>query len=146
MKTEITSSVLCRRFPATDYGAHLARRRAVFHLTGCGHPPNGDTSTAVALIVSELAANAVRHGSASEDAADGGFRLRVTAGPAPCTVRVEVSDTLGGVLPWLTRCDDGEAESGRGLLLVDSVAARWGVTPHGPAGKTVWAEYDAPPP
>lgn len=31
------------------------------------------------------------------------------------------------------------AEGGRGLLLVEALASRWGTTPYPPSGKTVWA-------
>ncbi|WP_315904042.1 ATP-binding protein [Streptomyces fulvoviolaceus] len=34
----------------------------------------------------------------------------------------------------------GDDESGRGLLLLDAVAARWGVTQHH-GGKSVWCEW-----
>ncbi|MFF4231107.1 hypothetical protein [Streptomyces sp. NPDC001820] len=36
-------------------------------------------------------------------------------------------------------------ESGRGLLLVDVLAARWGVAPRVPIGKVVWAEVAMEP-
>ncbi|MGK9460194.1 hypothetical protein ACSLFT_09195 [Streptomyces sp. G6] len=38
-----------------------------------------------------------------------------------------------------------EGESGRGLLLVDVLALRWGWTPRRPLGKTVWAELPLKP-
>ncbi|MGX1116852.1 hypothetical protein RKD37_002215 [Streptomyces ambofaciens] len=38
-----------------------------------------------------------------------------------------------------------EAEHGRGLLLVDALADRWGVFDRVPVGKTVRAELDLPP-
>ena len=37
------------------------------------------------------------------------------------------------------RGPDPDAQSGRGLLIVSTLAAAWGVTPHDD-GKTVWAE------
>ncbi|WP_338060140.1 hypothetical protein [Streptomyces fulvoviolaceus] len=42
---------------------------------------------------------------------------------------------------WLVvRRPGGDDESGRGLLLLDAVAARWGVTQHH-GGKSVWCEW-----
>ena len=92
------------------------------------------------LIVAELTANAVRHGHvAGRD-----FRLRVYATADGGTVRVEVTDTRA---ERLLRCPAAHdtpdvEETGRGLLLVSHLAARWDwhPRPDGP-GKTVWAEY-----
>jgi hypothetical protein len=36
--------------------------------------------------------------------------------------------------------DGDEGESGRGLVLVEALAVRWGWAPRRPLGKTVWAE------
>lgn len=55
-----------------------------------------------------------------------------------------MTDTRDDRLPQ-TRPVDGEAESGRGLLLVDALADRWGVTRGLPPRKTVWAELDLGP-
>jgi hypothetical protein len=38
-----------------------------------------------------------------------------------------------------------DEDHGRGLLLVDALAARWGVTDRVGPGKTVWAECALPP-
>lgn len=82
------------------------------------------------LLVSEVATNAVRHGA-------GRPLLRVEVTPA--RLRVEVSDGARGTL---TVPDQVElAEGGRGLLLVDTLASRWGVE-EGDEGKTVWFELD----
>lgn len=56
------------------------------------------------------------------------------------TLRIEVTDTRDDELPAPPRLPSPEAESGRGLLLVDALADRWGVTPGPPPRKTVWAE------
>lgn len=57
-------------------------------------------------------------------------------------MRVEVSDTRTERVPVLTDAEaPGDAESGRGLLIVAGLATRWGVTPRdGAPGRTVWAE------
>jgi len=127
------------RFSSTPRGARLARRLAAQWLDERGLP-HGDTAhDELVLITAELAANAVRHGRvAGRD-----FRLRLAAGEG--TVRVEVTDVRGERTPVPARDAYGEAESGRGLLLVERLAARWGWAPRGDGpGKTVWAEYRLP--
>ncbi|GAB7104111.1 hypothetical protein JCM4814A_24250 [Streptomyces phaeofaciens JCM 4814] len=79
------------------------------------------------LLVSELATNAVLH-SAS--------RFRLTLFAAHGTLRCEVADT-GRHPPELREA--GDAESGRGMFLVDALARGWGCHRDGP-GKTVWFE------
>ncbi|MGW5209637.1 ATP-binding protein [Streptomyces sp. NPDC004051] len=54
-------------------------------------------------------------------------------------VRVEVSDTHPG-RPEPTGRPSADTGGGRGLLLVEAVAARWGVAGWPGPGKTVWAE------
>jgi hypothetical protein len=73
------------------------------------------------------------------------FELRLTH--APGVLCIEVSDTRGerrppqpGHLP--TR--EPEAESGRGLLIVEALADRWEVQGRVPVGKTIRAELDLP--
>lgn len=89
---------LTAQFPSTPRGARLARRGAVRHVAEWGFPPASDTSCTVALLVAELASNAVRHGRVpGRD-----FRLRLTLRPAPTqtqTIRIEVSDTRDDRLP-----------------------------------------------
>lgn len=89
-------------------------------------------------LVAELAANAATHGRlAGRD-----FRLALLDHDA--TLRIEITDTRGDELPR-RRPPAPDDESGRGLLLVEALADRWGVrlgpVPH----KTVWAELDLPP-
>ncbi len=70
------------------------------------------------------------------------FRLRLRLDEAAGLVRIEVADASGvAKLPSAAPhrpCPEGE--SGRGLLLVDVLAVRWGCEPRHPVGKTVWAE------
>ncbi|MGF0175134.1 ATP-binding protein [Streptomyces sp. Marseille-Q5077] len=91
-----------------------------------------------AHIVAELAANAVTHGRVP--GRDFRILLHVVGG----TVRIEVTDTRADRLPHAER-PAPEAESGRGLAIVDALADRWGVTPGLPPRKTVWAEVDLEP-
>ncbi len=125
------------QFASSPRGARHARRHAVRCLEGWGFPPASDASSAVALVVGELAANAVRHGRVpGRD-----FGLRLALDIAAGLVRVEVADAASGKRPpAVAPSSFPEGESGRGLLLVDALVLRWGVTPRHPVGKTVWAE------
>ncbi|MEV5428336.1 ATP-binding protein [Streptomyces sp. NPDC052701] len=130
---------LAAQFTSSPRGARLARRLAVRRMEEWGYPPVSDASCAVALVVGELAANAVRHGRVpGRD-----FLLRLRLDEASGLVRIEVADAAAEKRPPVappTSSPDGE--SGRGLLLVDALAVRWGSTPRHPVGKTVWAEVE----
>lgn len=95
-------------------------------------PRDGVGSGNAALVVAELAANAVTHGSIPGRC----FRVGLGVRPTGC-LRIEVTDTRGERLPALLA---GGGESGRGLVLVNALAADWGVRPYLPSGKTVWAD------
>ncbi|MGX1028716.1 hypothetical protein RKD38_003397 [Streptomyces ambofaciens] len=60
------------------------------------------------------------------------------------TLRIEVTDTRGDRLPCPQQAAT-DAEPGRGLLLVEALADRWGVVPGLPPGKTAWAEVGTEP-
>ncbi|MFG2322890.1 ATP-binding protein [Streptomyces sp. NPDC048568] len=94
----------------------------------------GDLVDTAELVVTELIANAVQH------ARYGVVRLTVR-----CTedggVHVAVTDRSHQV-PVL-RQPGPAAQTGRGLAIVDSLAARWGHDPL-PWGKRVWAELRGP--
>uniref|UniRef100_UPI00380DE73B ATP-binding protein n=1 Tax=Streptomyces sp. NPDC096142 TaxID=3366077 RepID=UPI00380DE73B len=120
-------------FPCQPSAAELGRGLVrdilgVWHLDGLADH--------AALIVTELIANASRHTPCPE--------IRLTVGrPSPIRLRVGVVDREPTRLPILGQATDDD-ESGRGLLLVDAVADRWGYDLHGsgkrPWGKEVWAE------
>ncbi|MER8001963.1 ATP-binding protein [Streptomyces sp. NPDC095613] len=132
---------LAAQFASSPQGARLARRRAVRRMDEWGYPPASDASCAVALVVAELAANAVRH--ARVPGRDVGLRLALDT--AAGLVRVEVADAASAKrLPATAPSSAPEGESGRGLLLVDVLAVRWGAAPRHPLGKTVWAEISVP--
>ncbi|MFJ4871275.1 ATP-binding protein [Streptomyces sp. NPDC088757] len=121
---------------STPRGARLARLLAVEWLREY-ELPYGTTESA-AQVVAELAANAVTHGRvAGRD-----FRLALRLSPE--VLRIEVTDTRGDGLPRPQQpCQD--AESGRGLLLVEVLADRWGVAPGPVPQKAVWVELDLSP-
>jgi anti-sigma regulatory factor (Ser/Thr protein kinase) len=97
---------------------------------GPGHPCGDDA----ALLVSELFANSVRYGGPGT----AGETVTVAVTAAGGMVRVEVTGASGPGVPQL-RVTDGDAEDGRGLRLVEALAARWGWRRCG--GRTVtWFE------
>ncbi|MGX1758194.1 ATP-binding protein [Streptomyces lydicus] len=92
----------------------------------------------VLLCVSELATNALLHGVPPGR----GYRLCLSLDEGGL-LRVEVHDSGAGEprLPVPLREDDeGEGESGRGLLLVSALADAWGVDERVP-GKIVWCTF-----
>lgn len=92
------------------------------------------------LLTSELATNAVQH---SATGAGGTFGVAISH--APGRVRLTVTDDGSAGHPMLAAADE-LATSGRGLMLVDSLALRWGYTGPGERGRglgeksTVWFE------
>ena len=92
-----------------------------------------DSAVTAALVVSELATNAVLHARTP-------FEVRVRV--APERVRIEVHD--GTRRTPVRRFFSDDAVSGRGLRLVDELCEAWGVDVDG-AGKTVWAEVPIAP-
>jgi anti-sigma regulatory factor (Ser/Thr protein kinase) len=83
----------------------------------------------VELVVTELTTNAVRHARTL-------FTLSMTWDGR--RLRVEVSDAHP-VPPVPGEHPPPEAAGGRGLLLVEHVADRWGYDPH-ERGKTIWCD------
>ncbi|MPY60230.1 ATP-binding protein [Streptomyces spongiae] len=132
-----STAPLAEQFASSPRGARLARHFAVRRMEEWGHPPASDASCKVALVVGELAANAVQHGRVP--GRDFGLRLALDA--AAGLVRIEVADAATEKQPPTTPPSaHPEGESGRGLLLVNSLAVRWGSEPRHPVGKVVWAE------
>ncbi|MFJ9715228.1 ATP-binding protein [Streptomyces sp. NPDC101213] len=123
-----------QRFSATRRGARLARLLAAHQLTEWGHPHGTEAHDTVVLVVAELAANAVLHGRVpGRD-----FALSLARDESRGVVRIEVTDTHPARPARLTPGTD--EDGGRGLLLVDALAADWGVRDRVGPGKTVWAE------
>ncbi|MEW2400405.1 ATP-binding protein [Streptomyces sp. NPDC046862] len=135
---------------STPQGARLARRLATQQLDEWGIHHGTDLSNRAALVVAELATNAATHGrTPGRD-----FRLtlaltRTSAlasdGTASTyTLRIEVTDTRPDRRPPsppdLTPTTP-DAPTGRGLLIVDALATRWGTRADGRLTKTVWAEF-----
>ncbi|RLL68429.1 ATP-binding protein [Streptomyces sp. Z26] len=128
--------------PSSPHGARRARRLAVDQLR-CWDV----AFESAAYVVAELASNAVRHGRLA--GRDFRLTLALLGGSPGATLRIEVSDARAECLPdTRPRTPGVDDESGRGLLLVDALADRWGAVAQPVPGKTVWAELDlaqAPP-
>jgi two-component sensor histidine kinase len=96
------------------------------------HPTQGVDPDNVVLSMTELVTNSIKHG----------------AGP----VHVELTGDTDNLLLIVSDCSEamprrqeltGEAETGRGILILESLATRWGVQPEPTGGKTVWCEFAA---
>lgn len=112
-----------------------AARRFVTELLDRVPPQLCETA---ALLVSELATNAVRHAGAGE------FTVEVESVPAEGRLWVGVTDTGSGE-PKLAPLSL-TAEHGRGLHLVATLADRWGARRRRrTAEKTVWFELHTSP-
>lgn len=151
MKTDLThlpspARQFSQRFSSTRRGARLSRLLALQQLEDWGHPRTSPLAEAAESVVGELAVNAVTHGHVP----GWSFGLRLTH--VPSVLWVEVTDSREDAVPAPPARvgephPDFVSETGRGLLIVAILAARWGVLPHGPGGepgKTVWAELREP--
>ncbi|MEZ7004561.1 ATP-binding protein [Streptomyces sp. AD55] len=118
----------------TPRGARLARLLATEQFRSWGLPLDP-----ARLLVAELSNNAAAHGRVP------GRDFRLVLYVVGDTLRIEVTDTRGEELPE-PRTPAPDAESGRGLLLVEALADRWGVTEDRFPRKTVWAELRVAPP
>jgi anti-sigma regulatory factor (Ser/Thr protein kinase) len=113
-----------RLFP-NDVGAVKDARRYVLGALGRLTPELAD---AVAVIVSELAANVVRHTSSE-------FTVSVERSDAEIRVAVRDRDPSSPI----ARSPEPDEASGRGLTLVHALASDWGViSAHDGLGKAVW--------
>lgn len=140
----VTVRVFLQRFSSTPRGARLARHLALHQLHSWGVPHGTEASETAAVLVAELAANAVTHGLVpGRD-----FELRLVLEPGKLTV--DVSDPRGECRPprpgemRASAERPGGEEGGRGLVLVAALADRWSVLDRVPVGKTVRAELDLP--
>ncbi|KIH99099.1 hypothetical protein LP52_09645 [Streptomonospora alba] len=110
------------RFDGRTHCVKAARTWLDARMKVAGVPP--ETADTAALLLSELATNAVLH----TPSGDVGGRFAVRAYFLPGRLRVEVRDEGGllSPLPPTASAPDPDAEHGRGLLLVATLAQRWG--------------------
>jgi anti-sigma regulatory factor (Ser/Thr protein kinase) len=95
-----------------------------------GHP--AQVREVAVLLADELVTNALVHA---------GGEIELGVEDSPSWIRVEVTDTAA-VEP-IVRSPGPGGESGRGMLIVDSLASSWGIVPT-PHGKAVWFRLDLP--
>ncbi|MFD3821592.1 ATP-binding protein [Streptomyces sp. NPDC058625] len=88
------------------------------------------------LVVSELAANAVRHTRSGR--CHGWFLVIVGFGED--LVRIEVIDQGGHQEPRVRSANSPVEESGRGLMLVSACAKDWGVRDRPAGRRCIWAD------
>ncbi|MER8103845.1 ATP-binding protein [Kitasatospora sp. NPDC094016] len=129
---------------ATDPDPHervagVGPARRVVRSVATGWGLAGTVLDDLVAVASELLANAARHAGPARLTA----LLRLDA--AGAVVRFEVEDQ-GAALPRIVAgLGDDQAVTGRGLLMVEALAERWGSDPSG-TGKVVWAELALPVP
>jgi anti-sigma regulatory factor (Ser/Thr protein kinase) len=98
-----------------------------------------------AVIASELATNAILHGTpAAGDAANDPERARVELSWCLQASRLICVVTDQSGTPPAVLAQGPEAESGHGLQIVDVLAIAWGWTILGTGEKAVWAALDLP--
>ena len=106
---------------AKPVAARAARRFVAEHVGEAGEDGS------LALLTSEIVTNGVLHARTH-------LRLGITAGEDHILVTCGDDDTSSTLtIPP----PDDRRPTGRGLMLVDSLASQWGVVSHG-EGKTVW--------
>jgi anti-sigma regulatory factor (Ser/Thr protein kinase) len=116
--------------PATPQSAAASRRFIARILAGWDLTSLRDTAI---LLGNELVTNALRHARSA---------VEVELTRRASTLRIAIHDAT--VTPPVRRFNGPEASSGRGLAMVEALAAGWGVLPRPPAGKTVWFELRVP--
>ncbi|GAA1967061.1 hypothetical protein GCM10009798_29250 [Nocardioides panacihumi] len=126
VKVHSSGSAVMRLPVSGDLGAVATARRAVAAQLRSWEVPSRVVADLV-LLTSELVTNALRHARGPHE-----LRLR----HVEREVVIEVSDS--SPMRPRRRQVDGDAESGRGLTIVDAVADRWGSRSIAD-GKVVWA-------
>lgn len=106
----------------------VVRRCVRAHLENWGAAELVDSAE---LCVSELVSNVVTH-------VGEGTPVRLGVSVAGNRLRIEVRDPDSRALPVVLDAS-GEAETGRGMALIDALTERWGVRVD-PEGKVTWCE------
>jgi anti-sigma regulatory factor (Ser/Thr protein kinase) len=129
------------QFVAQPMAPGMARRHTVETLRGWGL---GSIIHIAELVASELVTNAVQASADLDDAATLG-------NAAPVALRLSRLHTSLLIEVWdrdenlpVHQETSGETESGRGLLLVESLSTRWSHYRPRSRGKVVWAQIDLP--
>ncbi|MFE1972047.1 ATP-binding protein [Streptomyces hygroscopicus] len=126
------------KFRLSRRRSSVPRARALAHSV-LGDWGIGQAAHTAELVLSELVTNAMRV-RAPRDRLVG---VRIAWLPEDSLLRLEVSDAGEGKPE--VRAPDEDETGGRGLLLVEALADRWGFEQRACGiGKTVWAELRAP--
>jgi anti-sigma regulatory factor (Ser/Thr protein kinase) len=113
-------------------GASYRARRAIEMLASDLAQPISHAQ----LLVTELVTNCVRHGNIGP-----GGQILVDVALRDGVVRISVTDSGPGFAP-IRPALDPSTDGGVGLLLVDRLAERWGVSQ---GGRSVWFEVQRQP-
>jgi anti-sigma regulatory factor (Ser/Thr protein kinase) len=117
--------------PATPAAASVAR---LFVRCLCEEWGVGSVADVAELLSSELVTNAVVHARSA---------IELEAARTQSDLRVDVRDVGPGTVEAEARPPSSEAEGGRGLAIVASLADSWGVESTG-RGKSVWFTLETP--
>lgn len=118
--------------PATPAAASVAR---LFVRCLCEEWGVGTVADVAELLSSELVTNAVIHANSA---------IELEAARSAASLRVDVRDVgPGSVSADRARTPSSEAEGGRGLAIVASLASEWGVEENS-HGKSVWFTLRTP--
>jgi anti-sigma regulatory factor (Ser/Thr protein kinase) len=96
------------------------------------HPTDGVDPDIVVLSLTELVTNSIKHGSGPVDVELMGDRDSLVLVVSDCSEQMPRR-------PQATL----DTETGRGILIMESLATRWGVQPEPGGGKAVWCEFAA---
>lgn len=121
--------------PGDDLASAPTARRYVRDTARSWKLPSGPAED-LEIIAGELVANALEH--------SGSRRISVACALQRTLVTVGVTDTGMGPTPFPASMPSAESEHGRGLLITDTLATRWG-THRTSSGLTVWAEIATGP-
>lgn len=121
------------QFYARERRSVPAARRFAAQSLRCWGLADWARAADMSLCVSELATNALLHGVPPGR----GFLLRLRYDGE--VLRMEVHDSGPGA-PTPTERPEDTDEGGRGLLLIEALADKWGVCER-ELGKVVWAEF-----
>ena len=130
----VTVRVFTMRFSATRLGARLARRLAVHRLHQWGFPYGSELSDSAAVVVAELAANAVTTAGCPAGTSNCVSRpcpmptpVPTPHAPPPSASRSPTPARRSSRRPEKLASPPPDCETGRGLPLVAALAVRWGV-------------------
>ncbi|MEU5610347.1 ATP-binding protein [Streptomyces sparsogenes] len=123
------------RFPR--HPRSVGRARQHLRQALAARPITPDVLETAELLLSELVTNAVQHARVAP-----GREIEVRYELSGSHLRIEVADA-SDEQPQQHTADDND-ERGRGLLLVEHLAAKWGVSPRNIVGKSVWFELSLP--